>query len=375
MPRIVLPNISGAKLRFYLKLAGLLVLIHLALVAAASRIIPFDALVKQVIAQLEQETGRKISVNGATTVALWPLPHVVVHTIYVANVADGYADSIVSIGELDLWVKLATLFSGHVAVGAMAASDVNAHLEILKDGSNNWSGPLQQLSAAVNGAGHPGTQPLFRNIKLTNSSVEVFDARKGTRRNLTRVNGSVAGDFNDYRTLTAAFSFSLDTVPVEIAVTRNAAHMDGTFKSGDTRVSLNGDFDGARPAIFHGNITAQSKNVLPLIFVAANQPFKAKELILPVTVASAAVWDGERVSLSDLHVALGDTEASGTLVIAGGSDAQSLDGDLTFGTLNMDHLGTIVDSLLQPATGDGTIAGGEHPRYSIAIPEKTARQP
>ncbi len=97
-----------------------------------------DAIVKSIISKFEENTGRKISVNGDISLSLLPLPSITLEKVFVANHRKGKSDHIIGIDSLTVRPKIGSIFSDNPEISSYTLENPSLNLEILEDDVKNW---------------------------------------------------------------------------------------------------------------------------------------------------------------------------------------------------------------------------------------------
>ncbi len=122
-------------------------------------------------AALEQ-TGRKLKIDGALHVTLFPALGVRADNVTLANVVGGHAATFASMGELRVAVRLWPLIGGRVEVSEIVLDRPVINLERDSAGQGNWTFRSSQ-------PGHFSTR--FSGIRITNGAVTYRSADGRTR--------------------------------------------------------------------------------------------------------------------------------------------------------------------------------------------------
>ena len=139
----------------------LLVLVLLALLAFVAT---FDAnnYKPQIIAQVENATGRSFSINGDINLSVFPWIGLKVEDVALGNEKGFSAKNFAAIQQLDIKINVLPLLKKEVEVNTIRLHGLNVSLEVAKNKSNNWSSLAQSGTAPATGetkkAGKPAQE-------------------------------------------------------------------------------------------------------------------------------------------------------------------------------------------------------------------------
>jgi AsmA protein len=135
--------------KLLLVLLGLIVVVIAAAVAVPF-LLPTDTYKRQIEAQAERVTGRKLVVAGPLDISLLPTVAVTAEDVRFANVEGGVAPDMVALKSLQAELKIWPLLTGTVEVDRFVLVEPEIHLEVAADGRPNWAlGATSDESAAA----------------------------------------------------------------------------------------------------------------------------------------------------------------------------------------------------------------------------------
>ncbi len=133
---------------------GIVGLIALVIVAAliVPVFIPTGTVRSELIARIEQATGRQARIDGPISISLIPTVHVSAGGIGLAGVA-GSGEAL-KVGSVSFGVDLLPLISGRVAINSVTIAKPELVFEIDKNGHSNWQAAAEPAAQTA-----AGTQP------------------------------------------------------------------------------------------------------------------------------------------------------------------------------------------------------------------------
>ncbi|MCK6450965.1 MAG: AsmA family protein, partial [Alphaproteobacteria bacterium] len=92
----------------------------------------------QAEATLAAALERPVAARGAVSLALLPVPALVLGDLHISNIPGGAAPQLATVGELSARLRLLPLIKGELVAEELVLDRVSAALEILPDGRINW---------------------------------------------------------------------------------------------------------------------------------------------------------------------------------------------------------------------------------------------
>ncbi len=329
----------------------------------------------RIAAQVEQETGRELVIEGDLELSLFPWFAVEVGKTTLGN-APGFGDEpFVSFDEARLSIRLWPMLLGReLAVGTAALDGFRLNLAVDRSGRSNWQDLIEASEAEATtetGDGEP-TKLEIAGIAISDAAIGYRDDQLGETYRLTNVNLST-GRFGRGEPLPLSGSFDFELQPADIK---------GDFDF-ETTMLLDGDAGTVDFADFEFTVLGvdMSADVEPFSYVSESTPtakvevdaFSLKSLMMrldiepPVTADPAALekvygdaivrLTPEAIELSNVTLVVDDTTFTGALALAG--DAA--------GTISVDLAGDAIDlgRYMEPAEG---AAGGGGESVPVEIP-------
>ena len=125
-------------MNIFLKSFAIIMLIIVLLIVVATQLISTEDIVNQVSTNVEQSTGRVLTVNGEQSLSVFPSLTLVLKDVQFSNVAGGSKPNMASINELLIHIPWFSVFSGELAIEKFVINDPDILLEKNADGSVNW---------------------------------------------------------------------------------------------------------------------------------------------------------------------------------------------------------------------------------------------
>lgn len=135
---------------------------------------------------LTTAVGRQVKISGDLDVDLARVSEIHMQNLLVANADWGKADTMLSVGNLDIALAVKPLLSGKIVLPSVTIADVRAALERRADGVGNWnvgeSSERAEASAKNQSSEDQASQiPLIQHLDMRNTSVTLDDRRLNRR--------------------------------------------------------------------------------------------------------------------------------------------------------------------------------------------------
>lgn len=294
----------------------------------------------EIVAAVENATGRKLEIAQDMKLSLWPLG-VSVKQVSFANAAWGSRSQMATVGEFTAQVDLLALIGQQVKIDRLVLADVDLLLEKNRQGQANWefqpartaaptTAPAQSTSDSKT-SGVSGL-PVISDVSLKNVKLAYRDAQSGA-----------SNDVNLSELSVKQGSGGLLATRLAAVVDGNEIKAEGTLGSLDdlmtqarpwpvrmaiTVPGAKANIDGsiARPMEARGLALKIAADIPDLAAVASR--FGAAAPAVPVSLQADLKDPGpQRYSLSAITVRLGDSDlaGSGEISLAGARPAVKFD--------------------------------------------------
>ena len=127
-----------AVMKIFLKFFIIFILAIILLVVVATQLISTEDIVKRVSTNVEQSTGRILTVDGEQSLGVFPSLSVTLKDVHFSNAASGSKADMASISELLIHIPWLSVFSGELAIEKFVINNPDILLEKNIDGSVNW---------------------------------------------------------------------------------------------------------------------------------------------------------------------------------------------------------------------------------------------
>lgn len=121
-----------------LKIIGVILLLCIALIIAAPFLIPTDTIFNKVSQQVEQTTGRTLTIKGDKALSVFPALKLELNDVHFANMKSGSRADMASMKQLAVHIPWFSLFGGEFKLDKFVINEPNILLETDKNGKANW---------------------------------------------------------------------------------------------------------------------------------------------------------------------------------------------------------------------------------------------
>jgi uncharacterized protein involved in outer membrane biogenesis len=306
---------------FFLSLA----LIALALVAPG--FVDWSAHKDRLISQLEPYLGRRLVVGGQVKFRLLPNPQILLEDVALENAKGAQQKDFMTLRQLEARIKFQPLLQGRFEVDTINLSDPVINLEILDDGTPDWTGILKERESRI---ANEAEAIQLNQVSVTGGALHYVNHVTGSEWRVDNLDLAVSADtlFGPYR-ISGTMQYRGTRVGLEVGT--------GRFESGETPVPVHMAFtpDGKLPQVkIEGTIDMRGDSAGPGTAASATDaPPPQEELKAgaqapllpgPTLRGELSVSDGNLASLAEGPLLHGvaflnePTDLGATLLLRGG---------------------------------------------------------
>lgn len=250
---------------------GVLALLILALLTAPF-FISEDTLKSHLVAEFEKVSGKRLTIEGAFKLKLFPFAGVYMETVTLSDKEDAQAPPLMTLKSLNVDVELMPLFSGNVIVQNLALDNPQINLVTDTNGQGNWAPPASKQENAVAVSDTDGSSAMsmpnlrLSGVKIVDGSVKYDDRETGDKWHIAKLNLNASLDGFDspldmdgdmeWNGKQVAFDAQANTLHSLLA--KEKTGIDVQIKSGMLNASLKGDMKGNN---FSGTMDASTASI------------------------------------------------------------------------------------------------------------------
>ncbi|MFN3232868.1 MAG: AsmA family protein [Alphaproteobacteria bacterium] len=302
--------------RILIAIAVLLVLVT-GLVLILPGFVDWNEYRNEIAAQIEDATGRRVSIEGDVSFAVLPSPALSIAKMRIANLPGASSVDVATLESLDVEVALFPLLTGTVQVERIVLVDPVIDLEVLPDGRQNW----------VFEGGEPGSVDTETSSSGFDISVDSFVVTNGTVLYRTgsgpprRIDGldldisarSLSGPFEADGTIgindvpfaidLAVGRLNADTTPVRLTARAAPGNFSASFSG---QAVLNADVPSIK-----GEIDVAADNLAIMLATTRVTAGGNGLLASPMVLETQASANADRIVLDSLTVSLAELSGKG----------------------------------------------------------------
>jgi uncharacterized protein involved in outer membrane biogenesis len=340
--------------RVLVSLLGLLFLAIAAVIVAPS-FIDWNAYRGELVAEIEQATGREVRIAGDISLRIVPSTTFSVEGVAISNIEGGSEPEMLTLGGLLVEVAPLALLERRLEIRRIEVRKAEILLERLPDGRVNWA--FSGASKGNGSAAEPGrgqgllSQVTLQKVLIAESALVYRDGAAGVEERLEKIAVELSAE-----SLTGPFRIngSLDARGLPLAVDLRAGRIDGTETPLALELAL--PREGAelkflgkvieltgKPSL-EGNLQMTAGRLDRLIAGVSGQSGNAPLLGQPFTLAGTLSANDSAVSLSDAELALGEIKGAGQLSTNLGTSPLDIDLNLQVARVDLDGLLALSDT-------------------------------
>lgn len=351
-------------------LGGTALLVVLLLIAPM--FISAEAYKSLIAQQVKKATGRTLNIAGDASLKLFPTLAIDVKDVTLSNL-DGFKDkNLAEIKSLSVKVALKPLLNKRIEMKGVAIDGAVIALEERKDGSKSWEFKTKQAAAdatetSTESKADSGksAEIMLGNIAITNSTL-TFRKPGAETLTLEKINLDVSSTGLDSE-LTAAFSgvFKGSEVALDATLGSLKAFMEGSPTSTelsltlpDSTIRFTGQAAQAKTLLAKGALNVALSDVSALTKWATGKAAGgAKSVKLDGTLSAS----DNRFAITGGSYSIDAVSATGDISVAL-ADKPTINGDLKFGTLDLDAFGADASTSANAETSPASAAAESSPQ-------------
>ena len=319
------------------------------LVLALPFLIPADFVRAKLAAQVQEATGRALTISGAVRFRLVPGLGVTAEGVTFANAPGGIAPAMASIKSIAVDLRLLPLLSGRVEVARLVLVEPAINLEVAKSGRPNWQfDPPAKPAAAERTADKPappGAPPAISldDVRIEGGRATYHDARTNSTQALEQIGVTLAFlGLDQPFSATGTATWNKEPVTLALRIAAPGALLAG--KPGAVEVKLTaapvnltfaGELHGLPPTRSEGSIDITSPSLRRLAAWVGSPVTMPGPLLGPLAIKGRIKAAGTDYAFTEAVLALDALRATGDLKLATGGPRLALAGRLVTGPLDL----------------------------------------
>jgi AsmA protein len=319
----------------------------LAVVAAATMLVPAVFLKARIVEYVRAKTGRELQIAGPVSLSFFPQITLVASDVTLSNMAGGSAPNMLQLKAIEASGPLLPLFRGAIEADRIVVTQPQLNLEIDEDGRRNWVFRAPQSSATEPGP-TASREDWFSvragRIEIDGGAVSYLDRRDGKIQAAAAIDMTVtlphgagpvdargSADWDGETVRFVATAASLEALR-HGASTPAIISVDSAPLSFDFR----GDISRGRPVSAAGTISAKAPSLRRLLAWAGVPVGTRHSGFGPLSLKGKIDIGAAKYAVAGATIALDGSTATGDLTLERGGARPSLSGSLAVDRLNFD---------------------------------------
>lgn len=360
---------------------GLIVLLVAAALIVPS-VIDWNGYKAEISAEVEKATGRTLEIAGDLEFTVLPAPRLRISGARLSNAPGATATDMLSLKELRVSVALLPLFQGDIEIGQVDLVEPVIELEKLPNGQMNWvfapksdgsagsadnvTSPQPARSGNPDEGGRSGSSAFRLDaLGIENGTIVYRDTASATVERIENLTadisaGSLSGPFRFNGGLTVRGTPLTVSAEVRRFVENGAVPFRATFGTPTTKaeIGLSGTVTDieTKPSV-SAKLDGKGADLAGLI-ASLTGSASLPQLGRSFAISAAVVGSDEAVTVNDLTLKLGESEATGNIKVGLGDDVRA-DIALRMKSLDADTLMAVAPGApvaAAPASGDAPVA-------------------
>ncbi len=350
-----------------LVVVAVLVVLLVGAVVAAPFLIPSETIKAQLTTQVENATGRKLSVGGDIDLAVLPNLAVDLRDVSFANVPDSDVADMVTLKELKVGLKLLPLLRGAVEISQFVLVEPVIHLEVDADGKGNWvfdnAGGSAGQDDSTGDAGASDSLPITElklgDIRLENGRLTFVDHATGAEESIDAINMQISlADIQSPLEALGSLGYKGQTVKLELGLDNPYAVLQGQssplrlgVNADPVTLGLKGDLKNQGAPSMAGTIELSVPSIKQLIAWLAEPIDVQGEGLEALTIAGQLNGSAQRIAFTDATISLDQIEGLGEFTADLSGTVPKIGGRLDLGMVDLNpYLPPVADG--EAVTGD-----------------------
>lgn len=357
-------------------LASILVALATFLTIAA----PTDIVREQIVAQVKTRTGRTLSLDGSTSLQLFPRLGVTLDNVTLSAPPDMQAAPLAKIKQINAEIRLSPLLRREVVIRRMVLTEPIVEFVIDERGRRTWDfaagetapppARVQVAQAGVRGARTDGLPPelkdfvknssdperagqigglgamqdlIFVDTRIENGTFRFVDLRDGTRREFQRLNVDVGlRSLQSPLEVKGGLTWQGEAMQVDARlftlkqlIEGRPARLDAKLTGNSLTVSYDGNLIPRSAIELEGEISVSTPSLRRAAALAGTELPPAKAGFGAASLKAGIRTAGPQVSLEPAEIAVDGAVANGTLSFETGGVRPSIKANLRVSELDL----------------------------------------
>jgi len=332
-----------------------LVVILVVVVLVLPSLVPKDTLRAQIEGQIENATGREVTIAGDVGVSIIPSVQLTLEQVTIANVPGAADANMIELGALRLKVGLFPLLGGDLVVDEFVLDTPTIRLEVDANGKPNWEFDTAETGDAKrddddddddaddgNGAAGLLNDIRLGDVAITNGTIIYVDRQAGSEERLDNVNLRLSlPDLDAPFNADGGITWHGESIDLTIDVARPRALMNNQETNLVAKIntkhlvlSFDGQATGGTPIRIEGKTDIKTPSIRALADWAGSPIDMDGDVLGPLSVAGVVTVAQPVVAFRDATIAIDAIRANGNFELNTGGAVPRVKGNLDVAALD-----------------------------------------
>jgi AsmA protein len=303
---------------------GVLIILVIGALLIIPAFIPVDVYKREIIAGIEDATGRKARIDGDFKLGLFPRVEFVAGKVSLANAPKGQVKNMLTLDRLTVRVAVMPLLSGNLEVDTLVVDKPVINLEVNRAGKPNWQFAAAGKSAPAKSGGSAGLSGIkLGDVRLVDGRVSYIDKKSGTTQKLGGINLKVAlPSLSSPMRAEGSIIWNKEEINLTAMLSNpnaflagKATNVETSIKSNPVKLSFKGKVTNGKVATVRGNIDLDVPSVRKLA-AWTGSPLKAPGTGLgPLKISGNLDMKGKVIAFRKAKLALDAITGEGNISI------------------------------------------------------------
>ncbi len=281
----------------------------------------------QIIQATQELTGRKMEVEGAVTVQLFPTPTITLNNVKIKNIPGSSTPDVVSIKKIIATVKWGSLFETPLTIETISLDTPSFFMERNEKGQVNWDFPflrekiIKPEQDNLIGKSILEVPPQFKNLSIQNGRLIYTNTLTGFTQTFEQIKGTLTApsingpfQFNGY--------FSWHQKPIQISLTSGLLFSSQTADiklvlvdpQSKAQINLTGNLKNlTQTNDITGNFSINVPKMAPFLKTIINYSHLPDSLERPLIGTSTFSFSSEKATFDDIAFRYGTSELENSI--------------------------------------------------------------
>jgi len=331
---------------------GALVVVLIAAALVVPALIPVDTYKGQLLAQIEEATGRKARIDGEFGFSILPSLEFTAGKVALANAQGAQPADMVALDRLNVRIGLLPLIGGNVVIDSFVLEKPVISLSVDRNGRPNWQFDTKQAApkpgeaaTPAGGAGDgPGLSGLtLGDVRIVDAKLSYSDARSGDKQEIDAINMKVSlPSLSSPMKAEGSLVWNKEKVTLAMDIANPNAFLDAkatdiaaSVSSSPVKLSFKGNAQNDKVMKAKGAVDLDVPSVRKLADWAGSPLDAPGKGFGPLKIAGNVDLDGQKIAFREARLAFDEIKGTGDFRFDGSGQRPYANAKLALETLDL----------------------------------------